>query len=80
MQTYSFSTLYTCIQQKLLKSRMEVLVQNSFNRRDGSTPYTHIKVGQGKGCFVHFISIDGENMYTADQIFGMIDFLFDSTL
>ena len=41
---------------------------------DGSTRYTHMKVGRRKGYFTNFISGGGEKMYTADQICSMIDF------
>ena len=52
VQTYDFSTLYTSIPHKLLKSRITA--------PDGSTRYTHIKVGQRKGYFINSISGGGE--------------------
>ena len=54
---------------KLLKSRIASLVHNPFKKKDGSTRYTHIKVGQRKGYFINSINGGGENLYTADQIF-----------
>ena len=59
----------------MLKSRMASLVHNSFKKKDGSTRYTHIKVGQRKG---YFIDSSGEKMYTADQICNRIDFSVDN--
>ena len=75
MQTYDFSTLYTSIPNKLLKSQIASLVHNSFKKKDGGTHYTHIKVGQRKGYFINFIIGGRGKMYTADQICNMIDFL-----
>ena len=53
-------------------------VHNSFQKKDGSTSYTHIKVGQRKGYFNNSISGGGEKMYTADQMCNMVDSLEDN--
>ena len=53
-------------------------VHNSFRKKDGSTSYTHIKVGQRKGYFNNSISGSGEKMYTADQMCNMVDSLEDN--
>ena len=74
LQTYDFSTLYTSIPQKLLNSRIAALVHSSFKKKDRSTRYTHIKVGQRKGYFINSINGSGKKMYAADQIRNMIDF------
>ena len=48
-------------------------VHNLFKKKDGSTRYTHIKVGQREGYFINSINGGGEEMYT-DQICNMTDF------
>ena len=62
----------------LLKSRIASLVHNSFKKKDGSTRYTHIKIGGRKGYFVNSINGGGENMYTTNQRCKMVDFLVDN--
>ena len=64
VQTFDFSTLYTSI--------------NAFRKKDGSVRYTHIKVTRAKGYFTHVINGSGDNMYTADNICKMIEFLIDN--
>ena len=49
-------------------------VHNSFKKKDESTRYTHIKVGQRERYFINSINGGGEKMYT-DQICNMTDFL-----
>ena len=61
-----FSTLYTSIPQKLLNSRIAALVHSSFKKKDGSTRYTHVKVGQRKGYFIN--SINGSGKKCIQQI------------
>ena len=53
-------------------------VHNSFKKKDGSTRYTDIKVGQRKGYFNNSIYGGGEKKYTADQMCNMVDFLVDN--
>ena len=78
VQTYDFSTLYTSIPHSLLKSRITALIHNSFKRRNGSNTYTHIKITSGKGYFIDTINPGGDNLYTADQICRMVEFLIDN--
>ena len=78
VQTYDFSTSYTSIPQNLLKSGITTLVHNSFKRRDGSYRYTHIKITRRKGYFIDTINPGGDNLYTADHICRMIEFLIDN--
>ena len=66
VQTYDFSTLYTSIPHKLLKSQIASLVHNSFKKKHGSTRYIHIKVGQRKGYFIN--SINGGEEKCIQQI------------
>ena len=78
VQTFDFSTLYTSIPHDLLKSRISNLVHNAFRKKDGSVRYTHIKVTRAKVYFTHDINGCGGNMYTADNICKMIEFLIDN--
>ena len=78
VQTFDFSTLYTSIPHDLLKSRVSNLVHNAFRKKDGSVRYTHIKVTRAQGHFTHDINGGGDNMYTADNICKMIEFLIDT--
>ena len=78
VQTFDFLTLYTSNPHDLLKSRISNLVQNAFRRKDESVRYTHIKVTRAKGYFTHDINAGGDNMYTVDNIYKMIEFLIDN--
>ena len=78
VQTIDFSTLYTSLLPNLLKSRINNLVHNAFRKKDGSVKYTHIKTTRSKGYFTHDINGGGDNMYTADNICKMIEFLIDN--
>ena len=78
VQTFDFSTLYTSIPHDLLKSRISNLVHNAFRKKDGSVRYIHIKVTRAQGYFTHDINGGGDNMYTADNICKMIEFLIDN--
>ena len=78
VQTFDFSTLYTSIPHDLLKSRISNLVYNDFRKKDGSVRYTNIKVTRAQGYFTHDINGSGDNMYTADNICKMIEFLIDN--
>ena len=79
---YTFRSWNTCTfgltTHDLLKSRISNLVHNAFRKKDGSVRYTHIKVTRAKGYFTHDINGGGDNMYTADNICKMIEFLIDN--
>ena len=77
VQTFDFSTLYTSITH-LLKSRISNLVHNAFRKKDGSARYIHIEVTRAKGYFTHDINDGGDNLFTADNICKMIEFLIDN--
>ena len=62
----------------LLESRITALIHNSFKRRNGSNRYTRIKITSGKGYFIDTINPGGDNLYTADQICRMVEFLIDN--
>ena len=78
VQTFDFSTLYTSIPHDLLKSRISNLLHNAFRKKDGSVRYTHIKLTRAKGYFTQDINGGGDNMFTADSICEMIEFLIDN--
>ena len=59
----------------MLKSRIATHVHNSFKRRDGSNRYIHIKVTGGNGYFIDKVNPDGDNLYTADEICRIVEFL-----
>ena len=67
-------TFPPCIHQ----SHTICLRLNSFKRRNGSNRYTHIKITSGKGYFIDTINPGGDNLYTADQICRMVEFLIDN--
>ena len=48
IQTFDFSTLYTSIPHDFLKSRMNNIINNAFKHKNGTTRYTHIKIGRSK--------------------------------
>ena len=47
-------------------------------KKDGSVRYTHIKLTRAKGYFTHDINGARDNMFTADSICEMIEFLIDN--
>ena len=78
VQTFDFSILYTSISHDLLKSRISNLVHNDFRKKYGTVRYTHIKATRAKGYYTHDKNGGGHNMYTADNICKMIEFLIDN--
>ena len=58
-----------------MKSRICNLAHNAFRKKDGSARYTDIKVTRAKGYFTHDINGGGDNIYTADNICNMTEFL-----
>ena len=78
VQTFDFTTLHTSIPYDLLKFRISNLVHNAFRKKDGSARHTHIKVTRPKRYFTHDINSGGGDMYTADNIYKMIEFLIDN--
>ena len=50
----------------------------SWRKKDGSVRYTHIKVTRAKEYFTHDINDGGDNIYTANNICKMIEFLIDN--
>ena len=77
IQRFDFSTLYTSIPHDLLKSRINNIINNVFKHKNGATRYTHIKVGRNKSYFTSD-PLNGDNKYTASDIYKMIEFLVDN--
>ena len=77
IQTFDFSTLYTSIPHDLLKSRMNIIINNAFKYKNGATRYTHIKVGRNKSYFTNN-PLNDDNKYTANDICKMVEFLVDN--
>ena len=75
-QTFDISTPYTSITHDLLKSRMNSIINNAFEHKNGATRYTHIKVCRNISYFTSD-SLNGDNKYTANDICKMIEFLVD---
>ena len=71
---------YTSTLHDLLKCRISNLVHNAFRKKDGSVRYTHIKAKRAKVFFTCDINGGGDNMYTADNISKMTEFLIDNIL
>ena len=78
VQTFHFSALYASIPHNLLKSRISNLVHNAFRKKDGSVRFTHINVTREKGYSTYDMNGGGDDMYTADKICKMIEFLIDN--
>ena len=77
VQTFDFSTLYTSLPHDLLKSRMNRIINNAFEYKNGATRYTNIKVGRNKSYFT-LDPLNSDNKYTANDICKMIEFLGDN--
>ena len=77
IQTFDFSTLHTSIPHDLLKSRMNNIIKNAFKHKNGTTRYTHIRVGRNKSYFTSDPS-NGDNKYTANDICKMTEYLVDN--
>ena len=58
VQAFDFSSLYTSIPHDLLKSRISILIRNSFEKKDGGIRYTYIKVDGRRGYFSKEFLID----------------------
>ena len=78
VQIFDFTTFYIPTPHDLLKSRISNLVHNTFRMKDGSVRYTHIKVTASTGYFTHDINGGRDNIYTANNICKMIEFLNDN--
>ena len=78
VKTFDFSTLYTSIPHDLLKSRISNFVHKAFRKKDGSVRYTHVKVTRAQWYITDDINGGVDNIYTADNICKMIEFLVDN--
>ena len=78
VQTFDFLTLYTSMPHNLLKSRISYLVHSTFRKKDEGVRYTHSRVTSSKGYFTHDVNGGRDNMYAADNICKMTEFLIDN--
>ena len=77
IQTFDFSTMYTLIPHDLPKSRMNNIINNAFEHKNGAARYTHIKVSRNK-CYFTNDPLNCDNKYTASDICKLIEFLVDN--
>ena len=56
---------------------MNSIINNAFKHKNGATRYTHIKVCRNKSYFTSD-PLNGDNKYTANDIYKMIEFLVDN--
>ena len=77
VQTFDFSPLYTFIPHNLLKSHINNIINNAFKHKNGTTRYTHIKVGRNKSYFTSD-PLNGDNKYTVNDICNMTEVLVDN--
>ena len=77
VRTFGFSTLCTSVPRGLLRSRISSLVRSAFGKEDGSVRCARIKLTRAKGCFARDINGGGDNMFAADSICRMVEFLID---
>ena len=78
VQTFDFSILYHSTSHNLWKFRISDLVHSTFRKKDRNVRYSHIKITRSKGYVTHDISSGRDNMYIADNICKMIEFLLDN--
>ena len=80
VQTFDFSIFYTSIPHNLLKFRISKHEHkhNTFRKKDGSVRYVRIKVTTSNGYSTHDLNGGGDNMYAANNICKMIEFLIDN--
>ena len=55
-----------------------VILYTTFHKEGWDVRYIHIKVTRAKGHFTHYINGSGNNVYTADNVCKMIEFLIDN--
>ena len=75
--SFDFSTLYTIIPRKKLKSRLATIIGNSFIKKNGNRKYKYLVLGLEGPYFVREHS-DSKNKYTEEDIIRILEFLVDS--
>ena len=73
IQAFDFSTLYTSIPHDLLRSHINIIINNAFKDKNGATRYIHIEIGRNKSYFTND-PLNGDNRYIANDICKMIEF------
>ena len=66
IETFDFSALYTSTLHDLLKSRISILIRDSFKKKDRSIKYTYIKVDGRRRYFTNSIDSGGDKTYNAN--------------
>jgi hypothetical protein len=77
IKTFDFSTLYTTIPHKLLKSRIKELIQRCFSKKNGEQRYQYLVIGRDKSYIVKSHS-KSNNKYIQEEIIQMLSFLIDN--
>ena len=77
IKSFDFSTLYTTIPHRKLKSRLATIIRNSFIHKHGNRRYKFLVLGREGPYFVKEHS-DSKNKYTEDDIVNMLEFLVDN--
>ena len=77
IKSFEFSTLYTTIPHKKLKSRLATIIRNSFIHKNGNRRYKFLVLGREVPYCVKEHS-DSKNKCTEDSIINMLEFLVDN--
>ena len=77
IKSFDFSTLYTTIPHRRLKSRPATIIRNSFIHKNGNRRYKFLVLGREGHYFVKEHSAS-KNKYTEDDIINMLEFLADN--
>ena len=67
IKSFDFSTLYTTIPHQKLKSRLAIIIRNSFLHKNGNRRYKYLVLGREGPYFVKEHS-DSKNKYTEEDI------------
>ena len=77
IKSFDFSTLYTTIPHKKLKSRLATIIRNSFIHKNGNRRYKYLVLGREGPYFVREHS-DSKSKYTEEDIIRMLEILVDN--
>ena len=77
LQTFDFTTLYTTIPHRQLKSKLHDLIHNAFVTKTGKRRYKYIAVNYHTSYFTNNDNNKGQ-LYTESKICSMLEFLIDN--
>jgi len=77
IKTFDFSTLYTTLPHKQLKTRLKEIIHRCFSKKDGTPRYKYIVIGWQSSYFVKEES-KSTSKYTEEEIIKMLEFLIDN--